>query len=224
MPCYEEVAHIPLFVHHPGYADQAGTRRTALTHSMDLMPTFLEIHGAEKPAEVLGHSLLSVLGNDKPVRDAAIFGVFGSALNITDGRYVFFLYPEHVTVDGLYQYTVMPTTLNFLFEPDELAQAELVAPFVFTKGARVMRIPAIEKSPFNPWFGPKVFFDTETILFDLEHDPRQENGFRDSEIETELSRKALKIMRDLDVPVEIYRRFGLPAPVDAGPLMLTAAE
>ena len=224
MPCYEEVAHIPLFIHHPAYADQAGTRRDALTQTMDLMPTFLDIHGSEIPDEVVGHSLLSVLKDDTPVRETAIFGVFGSALNVTDGRYVYFLYPDHVTVDGLFQYTVMPTTLNFLFEPDELAQAELVAPFNFTKGARVMRIPAIEKSPFNPWFGPKVFFDTETVLFDLKTDPRQEKGFRNSEIEMDLTTKAAKIMHDLDAPAEAYERFGLPAPPAAGPTKLTAAE
>ena len=116
--------------------------------------------------------------------------------------------------EGLFQYTVMPTTLNFLFEVDELAQAELVAPFDFTKGARLLRTPAMEKSPFNPYFGPQVFFDTETVLYDLDRDPN-------ADIELELTIAIRDQMRRHDAPAELYKRLGLPVPRDAGPVMLS---
>lgn len=221
MPIYEEIAHIPLFVHHPAHADQGGTRRQALTQTTDLMPTFLGLHDCTVPAEVTGQSILPLLTEDTPIHDAVIFGTFGSAINVCDGKHVFMLYPEHVTNEGLFQYTVMPTTLNFLFEVDELAQAELVAPFDFTKGARLLRTPALEKSPFNPYFGPEVFFDTETVLFDLETDPKQERPFRDADIEGELSQIMCAQMRRHDAPSEIYARLGLPVPRDAAPVILT---
>ena len=221
MPIYEEIAHIPLFVHHPDHADKAGTRRQSLTQTPDLMPTFLELHGCEVPGEVTGASILPLLEDDTPLHHAVIFGTFGSAVNVCDGRHVFMLYPEHVTTEGLYQYTVMPTTLNFLFEVDELAQAELVAPFDFTKGARLLRTPAMEKSPFNPYFGPQVFFDTETVLFDLQDDPKQDRPFRDAGIELELTLAMCKQMSRHDAPAELYARLGLPVPRDAGPVLLT---
>jgi arylsulfatase A-like enzyme len=221
MPIYEEISHIPLFIHHPDHMDQAGTRRTALTQTPDLMPTFLGMHGSSVPYEVTGKTLLPVLAEDRPIREAVIFGTFGSAVNVCNGEHVFMLYPEHVTTEGLYQYTVMPTTLNFLFEVDELAQAELVAPFDFTKGARLMRTPAIEKSPFNPYFGPEVFFDTETVLFDLREDPKQENPIRDADIESRLTALMLGLMRQHDAPGELYSRLGLEAPAKTGPVLLS---
>jgi hypothetical protein len=160
---------------------------------------------------------MPVLQDDTSVRDTAIFGTFSSALNITDGKYLFMLYPEDVTTDGLFQYTVMPTTLNYLFQTAELAKAEMVEPFDFTKGARVMRIPTMQLSPFNKHFGPDVFFDTDTTLFNLQADPQQKNGYRDSDIEDMLCAKALELMRELDTPSEIYARFGLPVPANAKP-------
>lgn len=223
MPIYEEIAHIPLFVHHPAYADQAGTRRSGLTQTTDLMPTFLATHGCDVPAEVTGHSLIPALGGDPSKRDVVIFGTFGSAVNVCDGQHVFMLYPEHVTTEGLFQYTVMPTTLNDLFDVDELAQAELVAPFDFTKGARLLRTPALEKSPFNPFFGPMVFFDTETVLFDLSNDPKQENPHRNTDVELELTVGMRTQLLRHDAPAELYARLGLPMPRNAGPTLLSGA-
>lgn len=212
MPCYEEIVHIPLFVHHPDHAAEAGTRRSSLTQTMDLMPTFLDFHGAEIPEDVIAKSLLPVLRNDAPVRHAALFGLFGGAANVTDGRYTLFLYPEEVTAQGLYQYTLMPTTLDTRFTPDELARAELAEPFRFSKGARLLRIPVLETSPFNPYFGPPVFHDTETVLFDLDSDPRQEAPFRNAGIEARLSKEIRMLMQELDAPPEMYDRLGLTRP------------
>ena len=217
MPIYEEIAHIPLFIHHPATAHCAGERRNSLTQTMDLMPTFLTFHSAPIPTEVVAHSLVQVLQNDTPVRDTAIFGTYSSALNITDGRYMFMLYPENVTTDELFQYTVMPTTLNYLFRTEELAQAEMVEPFDFTKGSRLMRIPTMELSPFNKHFGPSVFFDTETVLFDLQTDPEQKNGYRSGDVEDRMKAWARELMQELDAPREMYGRFGLRAPTNAGP-------
>ena len=80
MPVYDEIARIPLMIHHPDFKNQAGTRRQALTQTIDLMPTVLDAHGLDIPNDVLGMSLLPLLGSDHPIRDAAIFGYFGAAL------------------------------------------------------------------------------------------------------------------------------------------------
>ena len=84
-PFFDEVARIPLFIHHPAHAAAAGTHRRSLTQTMDLMPTILEMFGAEVPPEVMGHSLMPMLAGDAPVRRGALFGQFGGAVNVTFG-------------------------------------------------------------------------------------------------------------------------------------------
>src|SRR5215204_2512308 len=58
MNMYEEIVHIPLLVHHPEHAGQAGGRRGALTQTIDLAPTFLDLFGVVPPNEMQGRSLL----------------------------------------------------------------------------------------------------------------------------------------------------------------------
>jgi arylsulfatase A-like enzyme len=222
MPAYEEVTHIPLFVHHPDFVKEAGTRRQSLTQTIDLMPTFLDFFRSQVPEEVQGKSLVQVLEKDQKIREAVIYGLFGSAVNITDGRYTFFLYPEEVSTEGQYQYTLMPTTLLSHFTTEEMAAAELVAPFDFSKGARLLRTPVMPKSPFNKWFGPDVHFDTDTVLFDLAQDPFQEKPYRDAEVEAELMVMMGDLMRQHDAPAEKYKQLGLEIPTNCKPYLLTS--
>ncbi len=51
MNLYEELVHIPLFMHDPRAPELAGTRSAALTQTIDVAPTFLDLHGVEPPAE-----------------------------------------------------------------------------------------------------------------------------------------------------------------------------
>jgi arylsulfatase A-like enzyme len=173
MNMYEEVAHIPLFVWHPDFSDQAGERRSALTQNIDLMATFLDLFDVTPPAEVQGKSLLPVLGQDAHLREAALFGYFGGAVNVTDGRFTYFRYPGDLESQEVYQYTVMPTHLASLFTPEELSTATLAPPFPFTKGVPLLRVPVIERSPMYRNYGPGCLLDRETVLFDLKNDPEK---------------------------------------------------
>ena len=55
------------------------------------MPTILDLQGLTPPAEVQGTSVLR--DND---REAVIFGYFGGAVNVTDGRTSYHRYPADV--------------------------------------------------------------------------------------------------------------------------------
>ena len=57
--------------------------------------------------------------------EAVIFGYFGGAVNVTDGRYTYHRFPEDLRTQEIYQYTVMPTRLRARFTPDELSRATL---------------------------------------------------------------------------------------------------
>ena len=94
------------------------------------------------PGSVEGHSLLPVLRADESVREAALFGMFGAGTNITDGRYTYFRYPEDMTSQDLYEYTLMPTHQKTFFPLPELRQATLVNGFSFSQGVPLLKVPA----------------------------------------------------------------------------------
>jgi hypothetical protein len=209
MPCYDEVAHIPLFIHHPDFSNQAGTRRQSLSQTIDLMPTILEVFGVEPPSEVEGKSLLSLMAIDNPNRKAGLYGVWASATNITDGRYTYFRYPEDMHEQQINQYTLMPTHITSFFTHDELKTASLAPPFNFTKGLPVLKISGNAKSPMYRKMGMRFFQDTETVLFDTKMDPEQLNPLNNDQVESKLLAQMIDLMQVNDAPLEAFVRLGL---------------
>lgn len=211
MPFYNEISHIPLMIYHPDFADKGGERRQALTQTIDVMPTLLEMNGAPVPAEVEGRSLLPVMEQDHEVRRAALYGIFGGATNITDGRHTYFRYPPDLFNQELYEYTLMPTHQASFFTPAEFEGAELVTPFDFTKGLPVMRLPARRDAKRPPMQGGGIA-EAVTVLYDLKKDPGQNSPIKDPETEARLLDEMVAIMRRNEAPPEAYRRLELNVP------------
>jgi hypothetical protein len=209
MNMYEEIVHIPLFLHDPRQPKGAGDRRSALTQTIDLAPTFLGLFDVPPAAEMQGRSLLPLLEADRLLRRGALFGYFGGAINVTDGRYTYHRFPPDLRSQELYQYTLMPTHIWEPFTPEELAEASLARPMPFTKGAPVLKIPVIERSPMFDNYGPGALLESETRLYDLAVDPGQNTPLSAPEIE----RKMALLMRDLmcanDAPPEAYARIAI---------------
>jgi arylsulfatase A-like enzyme len=214
MPFYEEIAHIPLVVYHPKHAGRAGERRTALTQTIDLMPTFLDWYGVKPSEKVEGRSLELVLKDDSPIRDAAIFGMFGSATNITDGRYVYFCYPEDMAAQELYEYTLMPMHQKELCSREELRRAELTSEFEFTDGVPLLKFPARRNAAGQPCGhkGQGIFEDTTSVLYDLASDPQQLQPLENHEVVKRLMQSAWHIMSRNEAPPEAFIRLGMTAP------------
>ena len=209
MPYYEEISHIPLIFYHPDHADRAGTRVDALTQTIDLMPTLLDIFGATQPAEVRGRSLLRLLAGHEAGPEAVAFGMFGGPIGVTDGRYAYYIYPEDLLAPGLFEYTLMPMHLTSLFSAAEMRTARLAGPFDFTKEMPVLRIDALKDARRIPIHDDAGFGDIGTKLFDLETDPAQEKPLRDTAVETRLIAAVAAIFAAHDAPPEIYHRYGL---------------
>ena len=168
MNLYEEIAHIPLFVHDPRAAAGGGSASAALTQTIDLAPTFLDLFGVAARAEMEGRSLLPLLDGRRAAREAALFGYFGGAVNVTDGRYTYHRFPADLATQEIYQYTLMPTHIFEPFSPEELSQAEPCrSRFAFTKGAPLLKVPVIERSPMYDNYGPGALLENETRLYDL---------------------------------------------------------
>ena len=202
-PFYNEVAHIPLFMWDPRSRSQ-GVRNSALVQTIDLPATLLELFGLPRPPDMRGIPLKDTLASGAAIRDYCLFGVHGSHVNCTDGRYVYMRAPGIENNAPLYEYTVMPTHMRAMFSVEELRGTELVKPFSFTKGVPVMRIPAGR----SPWGQANA---AGTLLFDNEADPLQEHPLKDAALEKRMVDALTRLMRENDAPPEQFERLGLSA-------------
>ncbi len=200
MPVYNEIGHIPLYIYDPRRKNLAGAHRKSLVQTIDLAPTILSYFGVEIPKDMMGQPLFGVMDRDEPIRDYAVFGYHGSQLDVTDGRYVYM----HAAADPeapVYEYTLMPTHMRAMFSPQELRNVELAGPFSFTKGCKVMKIPAVNRMGDTTSFG--------TMLFDLEKDPHQEHPIEDPVVAERMKGYLREAMDRNEAPAELYARLGL---------------
>lgn len=212
MPFFEEIARIPLLIYHPEHSSKGGQRRSALTQATDLMPTLLDLFGANRPLAAEGHSLVPVLADDQSIREAALYGMFGAGTNITDGRFTYFRYPEDMARQQLYEYTLMPMHQKSFFPLDVLRNSELVNEFRFTQGVPVLKVPG-RRNEGGQSVGHVgqggAYEDTTTVLYDLAVDPGQLNPAADAANEARLVALMRQLMLQNEAPLEAFTRLGL---------------
>ena len=200
MPWYEELAHTPFFVWDPRCGKAGERRRSLVQPSIDLGPTLLDFFGLEPTADMLGAVLRDTIAGDAAPRQAAIFGLHGAHVNVTDGRYVYMRAPASAANEPLYNYTLMPAHMRDMFEPGELQQAELASPFAFTRGCPLLKVPRRTDGDFH---------GAGNLLFDLENDRRQQQPLRDAELEGRLAARMVELMQACEAPREQFERLGL---------------
>lgn len=200
MPIYNEIAHTPLFIYDPRRADLAGEKRNSIVQTIDLAPTLLEYFGMEIPKDMEGKPLKQVMDDDTPIREYAVFGYHGSQVDVTDGRYVYMHAADHQG-EKVYEYTLMPTHMRQMFQPEELQNIELAGPFSFTKGCKVMKIEKKDMMGDTTSFG--------NMLFDLNEDPTQNTQIHDEAVEMRMKGYIREYMEKNDAPKELYKRLGL---------------
>lgn len=199
-PMYQELAHIPFFLYDPRYPDTAGTRRDALAQTIDIAPTLADFFGIEPPELMDGRCMSPIIKDDTSIRDAALFGIFGGHVNVTDGTYVYMKAPATPENGPLYEYTLMPCHLRSPFSPRELCQAELVDGFAHMKGCKVLKIPASQE--YNA-------YEYGNRLYNLELDPEQNSPVQCPETEHRLIEHMSRLMKQNDAPAEQFVRLGI---------------
>ncbi|WP_022890421.1 sulfatase [Agromyces italicus] len=205
-PFYDETIHTPLFVWDPR-TGVAGETRQGLVQTIDFGPTLLEFFGLDRTRDMQGRSLAPVIADDTPLREAALFGIHGGHVSVTDGRHVYMRASTTPDNQPLAEYTLMPTNMRGRFGTELLASATLAGPSGFTKGMPLLKVPAL--SPVNSAaFG--------SMLFDLEQDPLQESPLVDDELELRMLGLLVDLMRASDAPREQYERLGLPLDSEPG--------
>ena len=199
MPMYEEICHTPLFVYDPRLKGLAGARRKSIVQTVDLPATLLEYFGIGIPKDMEGRPLKQVMLNDTPIRDYAVFGFFGSQIDVTDGRYVYMCAPADPEAP-VYEYTLMPTHMREMFQPEEMQDIVLAGPFSFTKGMKLMKIRSGRRMGDTTAFG--------TALYDLEKDSDQSHPIDDPGIAERMRSRIIKFMDRNEAPAELYDRMG----------------
>jgi arylsulfatase A-like enzyme len=204
LPFYEEIARTPFFMWDPRARVRGESRQALVQPAIDLGPTLLEFFGLEPTADMVGKPLRPVVERDEPLRETAVFGIFGGQVNITDGRYVYMRGPASEDNQPIFEYTLMPAHMREAFAVEELQVNELADPFPFMKGVRPVRIPGrmMRTSHNHPDRG-------RTVLFDLQSDPGQARPLDDPALEARFADALRAQLRDLHAPAEQFERLGL---------------
>src|SRR5579862_2446668 len=206
MPMYNEIVRLPLLVHLPG-GQKAGSRISALTQSIDIMPTILDWFGCEAPPHVHGKSLRAALAGNALRRDG-LFGYFGKAMNITDGRRVYFRNPVNDDCGPLFEYTAMPTGGMKKWYPRDLYEKiEMGRYFGQTYNLPLYKIPAQAKPPEAAPGEPS--FVGRHQLFDVVSDPKQLKPLNNPSLESHFAQRIAESLRAYGAPEEQLTRLGL---------------
>ncbi len=208
-PFYEEIARTPFFIWDPRSCIRGERRQSLVQPSIDLGPTLLDFFGMQPAKDMLGRNLAPVIKDDAEVRNAAIFGMHGHQVNITDGRYVYMRGPKDESNQPLFEYTLSPSHMRNVFSPEELRRAVgLAESRSFTKGCQTLKIPSVGSMPGNE----KVPMQRDTALYDLEADPKQIAPIKNKDVENRLTAQLIELMKECDAPDEQFERMGLPRP------------
>ena len=198
-PCYDELVHLPFFLHIPGLAE--GGECDVLCSTVDIAPTLLDLFGCDVSAlkETDGRSIKAVLeGKEKP-KDHVLFGMHGSFTCWSDGRHVY-MKAQTSEEQEVYEYTMMPTNIRGVFAEDQLRKAEIVNPGRYSNGIPVMKMP-------SKTFSIACRFGDQ--LFDHAADPEEENNLALKTDCSEFNGKLTQALREAGAPEEESIRLGL---------------
>jgi len=194
---YRELFHIPLIVCTPQTAFSK-RRVKALTATIDLMPTLMELHGAELPPCVHGKSILHLLEEDGEHHDAVLYGYFGKDVSMTDGTHTYTRQP--LPGSFAHHHTLMPRGFRSFVPRETLAAAECGVFLKHTHGIPHLRMKVPSRRHRDaPDFNP---------IYDIVNDPGQTNPIRDTALEARLAAKMKELLQRYDAPESQYERLG----------------
>lgn len=200
-PVYEVLARTPLFAWVPD-SPRMGESVDALTSAVDLYPTLLDLLDLDVPADTHGRSLRPVLDGDaESVRDWALYGYWGSSVNVTDGRYTY-LHPTDPEARSYCYSTTMMNPRRFSVPAVPKTEAESGSFLPYTD-APVWR------------YATHSFVQNEDpMLFDSDDDSEQSRNLAgtDEERRTEMEELLGEALGALEAPDWQYDRLELETP------------
>jgi arylsulfatase A-like enzyme len=196
-PLYDVLAHTPLLVWHPD-GTHDGERVEAVTAAVDVYGTVLDAMGINDVPHRHSKSLVPYLtGETDSHRDWAVYGYWGSSVNVTDGTYTYH-HPCDSSVDSYCYSAGMMNTVKWFEPPEPHPDAEPSS------------LPYTDSSVWQ-YAGPSHSRHDDPLLFDTEADPEQERNLADEHPEAVAEMQSLltDAMASLDAPDWQYERLGL---------------
>lgn len=203
MHAYNELAHIPLMMKMPDKS-HAGKRVLNLTQNIDLMPTILKHHGCSVPDTVKGVSLQETAFGRKEERKQVIYGWFGRAVNVYDGKYTYFRAPIREDNQPCYEYFAMPSTIWRYFDNSYAEDLDMGRFLEYTKYP-VYRLKVKSSRDYSG----DISYVRESLLFDINEDYEQKSPICNEQLEEQMCRKLIQGMKEAEAPEEQYERLGL---------------
>ncbi len=197
-PMYDEVIHIPFFIHDPRTSHD-GEHRHSLAQTIDLIPTLLSYFQVEGLEDIDGKDLKETIESDKSVHDDILFGIHGGQVNIYDGRYCYMMSPDYSK--PIYNETLMPTNMRGFFSSEELKGVELVDGGRYSGNTKILRVPSYRSSG--------AFFHLDEALYDKCNDPLQKTPIHDEVVESVMRKKLEDALHRVDAPQWQFERFNL---------------
>ena len=196
-PMYDVLAHTPLLVWHPD-STRSGERVDEVSAAVDVYATVLDAMGVDDVSRRHSRSLVPFLtGEADHHRDWAVYGYWGSSVNVTDGRYTYH-HPCDGTAESYCYSTGMMNTSDWFETPEPKPDAEPDS------------LPYAD-CPVWKYPGSSHARQSGPLLFDTDSDPEQKRDLAGEQQETEREMRALlqEAMEELEAPEWQYERLGL---------------
>jgi arylsulfatase A-like enzyme len=186
-PLYDVLAHTPLLVWDPT-SPRMGERIDALTSAVDLYGTVLDALGVAADHRH-SRSLSGLLAGEREAhRDWALYGYWGSSVNVTDGRYTY-LHPCDADAPAACYSTTMMDAYGWFTPPEPKVDATAERGLPYTE------------SPVWRFEAPSHARHEEPLLFDTDADPEQATNVHGEAGEAERMRGLLRrALDELDAP------------------------
>jgi len=206
VPIYEPLGHIPLLIDWPGAAP--GTS-SALTTSVDLFATLVDLFGVTPQHRTHGRSLVPLLTGERSViREHLLSGVWGREVHLIDGRMKYARAPAGPNAPlsmWSNRWSTMPVPAYpglRLPLPDDRAVLDRVP----GSTVPVIRQPFREGDMLPYWaLGPF----SGNHLYSLSDDPDEENNLAGSRTENDAAELLRAALQDIEAPADHLQRLGL---------------
>ncbi|QTQ13158.1 sulfatase [Treponema parvum] len=199
---YNQLSNIPFMMKKPK-GEGAKSRISNLSQTIDIPATLLDYFNVPAPKTMLGTSLLGL--EKAKTRKEIIYGWFGGAVNVFDGKHTYFKASVREDNRPLYNYCSMPMTLLKFMGQTKRDEIEM-GRFLEYTDFPVYKIPAY--FPIGHFKSTK--FIRESLLFDYENDWEQNFPLKDDKLEAEMQKKLVRLMKWACAPADQYIRLGLP--------------